>query len=113
METTRFKDLETCEINYRGIEQANRINYNLMLWEQGKWEAIYRLVFPEEAPWGPRIEPFGSSGRYRWEPLIERIKFLMEKAGMTPVEGWGDAGDPRNRLAAALDPESQPSNIKG
>jgi hypothetical protein len=101
-----FKDLESCEINYRGLDQANKINYNLMLWEQGKWEMIYRLVFPEEKPWGPRPELFGTSGRYRWEPLIERIKELMKAAGMEPAEGWGSDDDPRNRLSAALNPDS-------
>lgn len=107
-----FKDLETCEVNYRGLEQANKINYNLMLWEQGKWEAIYRLVFPEEAPWGPRPEPFGTSGRYRWELLIDRIKELMAAAGKTPAEGWGYDGDIRDTLAVALNPNSEPAQIK-
>lgn len=107
-----FKDWDTCEINYRGIEQANRINYSLMLWEQGKWEMIYRLVFPEEAPWGPRITLFGSCGRYQWDPLIARLKELMAKAGMSPAEGWGSEADPRDGLATALNPDSHPADIK-
>ena len=112
-EANHFKDLETCEANYRGIEQANRINYNLMLWEQGKWEMIYRLVFPEQAPWGRvTLSPDVTCSRYQWEPLIERLKELLAAAGKTPAEGWGSGDDPRNRLAAALNPDSQPSEIK-
>jgi len=110
---TTFRDLSSCEANYRGLEQANKINYNLMLWEQGKWEMIYRLVFPEEAPWDRRIESFGSSSRYRWELLIDRLKELMAAAGKIPAPGWGGSGDIRNTLSTALNPNSTPSEIKG
>jgi hypothetical protein len=104
-----FKDLESCEINYRGLEQANRINYGLMLWEQGKWEMIYRLVFPEQAPWD-RIElgPGMTCSRYQWEPLIARLKELLAAAGKTPAEGWGDGSDPRNNLATVLSGDVSP-----
>ena len=85
----QFKNLEICEANYAGLEQANQINYNLMLWEQGKWQMIYRLVFPEEAPWKPiELSPGVTCSRYQWEPLITRLKELLAAAGKSPAEGW-------------------------
>jgi hypothetical protein len=108
MQEQMFKDLESCEANYRGLEQANKINYNLMLWEQGKWQMIYRLVFPEQAPWD-RVElsPGVTCSRYQWGPLIDRLKELLAAAGKNPAEGWGSDGDPRDQLAAALNPNSE------
>lgn len=102
-----FRDLATCEVNYRGLERANSINYKLMLWEQGKWEMIYRLVFPEEAPWGRvRLTEGVTCSPYQWEKLIKRLTELLRVAGKSPAEGWGNGEDPRNGLAAALTPDT-------
>ena len=92
-EVNHFKDLETCEANYRGIEQANKINYHLMLWEQSKWETIYRLVFPEEAPWGRVVlGPGITCSPYQWEKLIQRLTELLRNSGKEPADGWQGKG---------------------
>jgi hypothetical protein len=94
---SRFKDLATCEVNYQGVEQANRWNYNLMLWEQAKWHAIYRLVFPEEAPWERiQLSAETSCSPYQWEKLLERLTELLSAVGKSPAEGWsrGDYSNP-------------------
>jgi len=84
-----FKDQETAEANYQGLEFANTTNYNLMLWERGKWEKIYRLVFPEEAPWGPvPLGPGVTCSPYQWNKLMGRIKELLHTAGKEPADGW-------------------------
>jgi hypothetical protein len=88
-----FKDWETCEANYRGLEQANNVNYHLMLWEQSKWKAIYRLVFPEEAPWGRvQLSPGVTCSPYLWEKLILRLNELLLASGKEPADGWQGAG---------------------
>lgn len=93
----RFKDLATCEANYAGLEFANETNYNLKLWEQGKWEAIYRLVFPEEAPWDYVVTQRSSDGKvlayhspYQWDKLIDRLTELLRASGKEPAENWRD-----------------------
>jgi|SRR5882757_2912355 len=85
----RFRSWDSAEENYSGLEQANRINYGLMLWEQGKWEAIYRLVFPQEAPWGPvQLREGVTCSPYQWDKLIERLTELLVLDGKTPADNW-------------------------
>lgn len=85
-----FSSWDSAEANYRGMEQANKVNYGLMLWEQGKWEAIYRLVFPEESPWGyVQVSPTVSHSPYQWDKLIDRLTQLLALDGKTPAENWG------------------------
>lgn len=84
-----FKSWLIAEKNFWGMEQANRVNYGLMLWEQGKWEAIYRLVFPEEAPWGRvQLGPLTTCSPYQWEKLINRLKELLAASNKQPADNW-------------------------
>ena len=93
MSNFHFKDQASAEINYRGLAYANKCNYHLMLWEQSKWEAIYRLVFPEEAPWGPvQLGPETTCSPYQWEKLIARLFELLNASGRSPADGWQGNG---------------------